>query len=142
MGLVGQYSDTFKTMVLWAAAAQMRINGDVAYDAAVRRAMEEGQAIYRDWTDITITRKFVSGFAGVNVENNLERFTGALLLIRGDQDFLPRRDPEWLRLAPTEDKAFILMGDADHIFHVLNETKSGHSERLLQHTTNWFDRTL
>ena len=142
MGLVGRYPDAFKTMVLWAAAAEMRINGDVAYDAAVRKAMKDGVAVYKDWTDITLTREFISGFVGVNVESNLKRYTGALLTIRGDQDFLPRRDPEWLKLAPTNDKAFILMGGADHIFHVLDRDKLGYSERLLQFTTNWFDRTL
>ena len=142
MGLVGRYPDTFKTMVLWAAAAEMRINGDAAYDAAVRKAMKEGRAVYKDWTDITLTREFISGFAGVNVESNLAHYTGALLTIRGDQDFLPRRDPEWLKLAPTQDKAFILMGGADHIFHVLDDGKPGYSERLLKFTTNWFDRTL
>ena len=142
MGLVGLYPDTFKTMVLWAAAAEMRINGDAAYDAAVRKAMKHGRAVYKDWTDITLTREFISGFVGVNVESNLAIYTGALLTIRGDQDFLPERDPAWLKLAPTDDKAFILMGGADHIFHVLDPDKPGYSERLLQFTANWFDRTL
>ena len=142
MGLVGLYPDTFKTMVLWAAAAEMRINGDAAYDAAVRKAMKHGRAVYKDWTDITLTREFISGFVGVNVENNLALYTGALLTIRGDQDFLPGLDPAWLKLAPTDDKAFILMGGADHIFHVLDPEKPGYSERLLQFTANWFDRTL
>ena len=142
MGLVGLYPDTFKTMVLWAAAAEMRINGDAAYDAAVRKAMKHGRAVYKDWTDITLTREFISGFVGVNVENNLALYTGALLTIRGDQDFLPGLDPAWLKLAPTDDKSFILMGGADHIFHVLDPEKPGYSERLLQSTTNWFDRTL
>jgi alpha/beta superfamily hydrolase len=142
MGLVGRYPDTFKTMVLWAAAAEMRINGDPDYDAAARKAMKEGRAVYKDWTDITLTREFISGFVGVNVESNLALYTGALLTIRGDQDFLPRRDPDWLKLAPTQDKAFVLMGGADHIFHVLDDSKPGYSERLLQSTTNWFDRTL
>jgi|TARA_B110000211_G_scaffold133102_1_gene152656 pimeloyl-ACP methyl ester carboxylesterase len=142
MGLVGLYPDTFKTMVLWAAAAEMRINGDAAYDAAVRKAMKHGRAVYKDWTDITLTREFISGFVGVNVESNLALYTGALLTIRGDQDFLPGLDPAWLKLAPTDDKAFILMGGADHIFHVLDPDKPGYSERLLQFTANWFDRTL
>ena len=142
MGLVGLYPDTFKTMVLWAAAAEMRINGDAAYDAAVRQAMKHGRAVYKDWTDITLTREFISGFVGVNVESNLALYTGALLTIRGDQDFLPGLDPAWLKLAPTDDKAFILMGGADHIFHVLDPDKPGYSERLLQFTANWFDRTL
>ena len=142
MGLVGLYPDTFKTMVLWAAAAEMRINGDAAYDAAVRKAMKHGRAVYKDWTDITLTREFISGFVGVNVESNLALYTGALLTIRGDQDFLPGLDPAWLKLALTDDKSFILMGGADHIFHVLDPEKPGYSERLLQSTTNWFDRTL
>jgi uncharacterized protein len=142
MGLVGQYPDTFKTMVLWAAAAEMRVNGDAAYEAAVRKAMKQGSAVYKDWTDITLTREFVSGFVGVNVERNLAKYTGALLTIRGDQDFLPERDHQWLKLAPTDDKAFILIGGADHIFHVLDDPKPGYSAQLLEYTTDWFDRTL
>jgi len=34
------------------------------------------------------------------------------------------------------------MDGADHLFHVLDETKSVYSERLLSSTVNWFDRTL
>ena len=78
----------------------------------------------------------------IGIESNLARYTGALLTIRGDQDFLPARDPQWLKLAPTDDKAFILMGGADHIFHVLDDPQTAHSAQLLNHTADWFERTL
>ena len=142
MGLIGLYPDTFQTMVLWAAAAEMRINGDAAYEEAAGKAMQNGRAVYKSWRDIILTREFVSGFQGVNVESHLASYTGALLTIRGDLDFLPRRDPDWLKMVPTQDKAFILMGGADHIFDVLDDSKPGNSRRLRQFTTDWFDRTL
>ncbi|MBT5443461.1 MAG: adenosine deaminase [Gammaproteobacteria bacterium] len=53
-----------------------------------------------------------------------------IIPILGDQGFLPRRDPDWLKLAPTQDKAFILMGGAAHISHVLDDNKPGYSERF------------
>ena len=81
-------------------------------------------------------------FVGVNTSQHLATYPGALLTIRGDQDYLPAHDPTWLKLVPTTDKAFMLVGGADHIFNVLDEPRPNMSARVIQATADWLARTL
>lgn len=142
MGLLGRHPDAFESVVLWSAAQEMRISGNEVYDNAVREAIKNGRASYQDWTELTLTREFVLGFVSVNTAKHLKQFDGSLLTIRGDQDFLPRLDPEWLNASPSDDKSFLLIGGADHIFNVLNDPQPNYAARALQETTSWFVRTL
>ena len=142
MAVAGAHPDWFASMVLWSAAEEMRLSGDAAYNEVIRQALDEGRAVYRTWSDITVTREFVLSFVGVNTRSQLSAYPGALLAIRGDKDYLARHDPQWLELAPTQDKAFYLIGGADHIFNVLETPKSSYGARAISATTAWFDRTL
>jgi len=142
MGLIGRQPDAFESVVLWSAAQEMRISGNETYDNAVREALKNGRATYKDWTDITLTREFVTGFVGVNTARHLKQFDGSLLTIRGDRDFLPRFDPDWLNLSPSQDKSFLLIGGADHIFNVLEDPQPNYPARVIDETTGWFVRTL
>lgn len=142
MGLIGRQPDAFESVVLWSAAQEMRITGNEVYNNAVREALKNGRASYQDWTELTLTREFVTGFIAVNTAKHLKQFDGSLLAIRGDQDFLPRLDPDWLEMSPSDDKTFLLIGGADHIFNVLHDPKPNYSARVLQETTSWFVRTL
>lgn len=140
--IAGSHPDWFKTMALWSGAEQMDITSDQAYATAARLAMKNGRAVYRTWTDITLTREFLSSFVGVNVGRNIATYPGSLLTIRGTNDFLPPVDRRWLKDAPTTDKTFVLIGDADHIFSVLDDPKPDYGQRVIEMTVNWFDRTL
>ena len=141
MTLGAAHPDWFASMVIWSGARAMNRSGDPAYSAAVRTAMAEGRAVYRDWTDITLTREHLSSYVGVDASDGLERYPGSFLAIRGDRDHLPRLDPDWLARLPTDDKAFLLLGGADHIFNVLDAT-SVHGDRVIEATAAWFARTL
>ena len=142
MGILDEYADAFHSVVLWSAAEQMRINGDPAYDNAAMKAMREGRAVYKDFTDITLTREHLSSFVGVDVHHNLRLYQGSLLSIRGDQDFLPSRERKWFEISPSSDKSFLLIGGANHIFNVLDTPQPGYPARVLDTTTRWLVRTL
>jgi uncharacterized protein len=132
----------FQTMVLWSAAESMNTKRDTAYSEASQQAMRKGSAVYSTWTDITLTREHLASFVGVDVSLKLSEYPGPLLSIRGDHDYVPSNERKWFSLLPTQDKAFILIGGADHIFNVLEVPRPAYSERVIEETIGWFDRTL
>lgn len=134
--------DWFASMVLWSAASNMNMADDPYAKDAWREAIETGTGSYQSWTELTLTREFIVGFSGVEVTPRLADYPGALLTIRGTEDFLPSQDQHWLQLAPTKDKSFLLIGGADHIFNVLEEPQPHYSSQVLKATVDWFDRTL
>ncbi len=142
MGLIGRHPEAFQSVVLWSAAEQMRIAGDENYDIAVRKALKEGKASYQDFTEITLTREFVTGFVGVNTARHLKAYDGALLAVRGDLDFLPANDPQWLKISPSNDKSFLLIGGADHTFNIFDDSRPVYAPRVIAETSAWFARTL
>jgi pimeloyl-ACP methyl ester carboxylesterase len=143
MAVASQHPDWFQTMVLWSAAeSTMNIERDVAYSEAAQKAMREGRGVYTSWVDITLTRKHLASFVGVDVSLKLSEYPGPLLSIRGDQDYVPSNERKWFSLLPTKDKTFVLIGGADHIFNVLDNPRPAYSERVIKETIDWFDRTL
>lgn len=144
LSLIGHHPDGFDSVVLWSAAETMRTGeayGD-SYNRAVREAMLEGEATYMDFTEITLTREFLASFIGVNVGSNLAQYNGALLTIRGSNDFLPSADRRWLELTPSRDKEFVLIGDTDHTFNIFDDTKPGRAAAVIEKTARWLGRTL
>ncbi len=142
MTIAGDNPLWFTSMVLWSAAQSMRVDGDKKYSGAVRLAMKNGSSVYHGWTDITLTRAFLSSYVGVQASLGLAEYPGAFLTIRGDQDYLPSHDREWLKRVPTQDKSFLLIGGASHIYNVLDSPKPVYGNKVIEATVRWFDRTL
>lgn len=142
MAVIGEQPAWFDSLVLWSAAEEMRNSSDVGYTRAAKQAMREGTGVYTTWTTITLTREFLSSFVAVNVGQNLAKFEGSLLAIRGDQDFLPAVDPQWMKISPATEKRFILLGGADHIFNVLEDPRPVYGAQVIKETVDWFERTL
>jgi dienelactone hydrolase len=142
MEVVGQQPDWFTSMVLWSAAQEVQMQGSPAFSAAVRDAVAEGRGSYSSYAEITLTREFVLSFIGVDASRALSNYAGALLAIRGDADYLPSHDRDWLRRAAGRDKSFLLIGGADHIFNVLEEPRPDYGARVIDATAGWFQRTL
>lgn len=142
MELIGAQPQAVSSLVLWSAAQDMTGGDNATYDDAVRTALAGGEGIYRTYADITLTREFVASYVAVDASRHLARYPGALLTIRGELDYLARHDPKWLQLAPGSDKAFLLIGNADHIFNVLEQPPPNFGQRVITATANWFERTL
>lgn len=143
MALMGRNPDWFDAAVLWSAAARMDFSsGDPALVDAARDALRDGRAVYRTWTDITLTREFLVSYMGVDASTGLASYGGDLLAIRGTADYLPALDSQWIAATPGEDDAVILIDGADHIFGVLEQPRPAHGDRVLEHTAAWFDARL
>jgi len=143
MILAAEHPDWFQTMVLWSAADAMSLRGgDPTYADAARAAVRDGRATYRTWAKTTLTREHLVSFVGVSASEKLARYPGAYLTIRGDRDYLPSHDRKWLNIVPTSEKAFQLIGGADHIFNVLERPKPDYGDRVIRSSADWFERTL
>ncbi|MEE4299796.1 MAG: alpha/beta fold hydrolase [Pseudomonadales bacterium] len=143
MSLMGRHPDWFDVAVLWSSAARMDFtSGDPALVGAARAALRDGRAVYRTWTDITLTREFLVSYLGVDASVGLVAYPGSLLAIRGTADYLPALDAQWIAATPGEDDAVILIDGADHVFGVLEAPRPAHGERVLEHTISWFDGRL
>jgi len=142
LALLGREGDAFRSVVLWSASDRMDLTGSSTYAAAAKAAILDGEAAVTTWIDTTLTRRFVASYIGVQVGGALARYQGSLLSIRGSEDFLPRQDPQWLAACPSTDKAFLLLGGADHTFNVLDEPRPGYGQRVIDATVAWLARTL
>ena len=148
-----QHPKWFKTMALWSSPS-----GD---QFAMYAATETGRTALRDgvateevpgWKSITTKREFYESFRGVDLDRSLAKYPGAFLAVRGSEDFLPPHESEFLkiaagRLAASKPEAKIgpaeavLIGGADHIFHVF-QPERGQATRVIGVTVAWFERTL
>lgn len=143
LALVGRHPEAVDSLVLWSTA------GDLAVDfftneelkPAIREAMETGEAIHQSWTALTLTREHLTGMAGYDLFGPLEAYRGALLAIRGTDDYVHNYDPRILAAASANPEEIATIGNADHIFNTLDPT-STHDERAIELTVEWFAHTL
>ena len=141
----GESPDRFRCLVLWSTASgDMHAGvtgGNFARVAAQADREGIGSLEIPGWKTVTLRKEFFESYRGVDTDRSLARYPGALLSIRGTEDYLPKREPELLKLAPGRPKEAILIGGADHIFNVF-QPALGHSDRVVALTVDWVKRVL
>ncbi len=137
-----RHPDWFRTMVLWSSPSGDAYAG-LTNSPTAQKALRNGVAseTVPGWKTITTHREFYESFRGINLDQSLAKYPGALLSVRGSLDFLPQRDAELLKLAPGHPTEAVLIGGANHIFDVF-QPELGHAERALKVTMEWAERTL
>ncbi|WP_317932947.1 alpha/beta hydrolase [Halioxenophilus sp. WMMB6] len=142
IGLTGNNPKAVTSLVLWSSA------GNPAYmltgvrdPVAVKRAIDTGQAVVHAWVDLTITREHLLGMVGYDIFPPMQAYEGALLSIRGSDDYVEPIETELFANANAAPEDFYQIGGADHIFHSL-EPDSDFDERVISHTVNWLTATL
>ncbi|MCZ6672947.1 MAG: hypothetical protein O7C75_08405 [Verrucomicrobia bacterium] len=107
----------------------------------MKKVITEGSAVFESWVSITYTREAYVSWIGFEAEDYLPNYEGAFLGIRGTDDILPLYKPEWMEILPSKRKAYHVLGDADHIFNVLEPDKS-QGDIVVKLTVDWFIDTL
>jgi len=139
--ILGRHPTWFRTGVVWSTPT-----GDLGKfimtmpgaDEAVRKGVSTYDA---GWKKITTFRAFYESFQGVDLNRSVAKYPGALLAVRGSEDFVPNGDADLIKHAPGLPREAILIGGADHIFNLF-EPQKGLAERAVQVTADWLGRTL
>lgn len=143
LALVGRNPDAVNSLVLWSTSADPA--GDLFTNEALKpiihRALETGEATYQTWTDLVLTREHIKGMEGHELFGPLRDYRGALLTIRGTEDYVTNYDRRILAAANGSPEEIVTIGKADHIFHTLDPSSS-HDERAIALTIDWFGQTL
>jgi len=146
----------FRSMVLWSSPGGDQYAAFTGGEYREARAQAErtgtGTVDYSGWKTVTLHREFFESFRGIDMDRSLAKYPGAFLSVRGADDYLPQHEAEFMkiaagRLAAAQPEAKIgpaeavIIGGADHIFHVFDGEK-GQAARVLEVTVAWFGRTL
>lgn len=138
----GEHPDWFRTMVLWSSPSGDQF-AQLSASETAQRALREGVAteVVPGWKSITTKRGFYESFRGVDLDVSLAKYPGALLAVRGSEDFLPPHEAEFMRIAKGRPAEAVVIAGADHIFHVF-QPERGQAQRVLDVTVAWLERTL
>ena len=107
----------FRTMVLWSSPWGDQDKFMLGTEPA-QRALRDG-SVTEDlpgWKRITRQREFFESFRGVDLDRSLAKYPGALLSVRGAEDFIPPHEAEFMRIAKGRPAEAVIVGGADHIF--------------------------
>ena len=132
----------FRTMVLWSSPSGDQF-AQLSASETAQKALRDGVAteVVPGWKSITTKREFYESFRGVDLDRSLAKYPGALLSVRGAEDYLPPHEAEFLKVAPGRPAEAVIIGGADHIFHVF-QPELGQAQRAVDVTAAWLERTL
>ena len=135
------------SMVLWSSAVNPLeiLRGD-ARASGIKAALKKGVGTWNAWMPIEVTRRHVLGMLGEPILSEFGVYTGALLTLRGSEDYLPQADQAILDASGASIGTSVVIQGADHIFNVVAPDQKladqHYAIRVLDATTDWFAETL
>ena len=135
------------SMVLWSSAVNPLdiLRGD-ARASGIKAALKKGVGTWNAWMPIEVTRRHVLGMLGEPILSEFGGYKGALLTLRGSEDYLPQADQAILDASGASIGTSVVIQGADHIFNVVAPDQKladqHYAIRVLNATTDWFAETL
>ncbi len=142
IALAGEKNNEIDSLVLWSSADTPAEVVKNLLDAQQTKQLEEGNNVVMNaWVDITITPQHFKGFFVSDIFPSFGAYSGALMTIRGTEDYLPDIDRKILDVAAGDIEESRYISGADHIFNVLDPNET-YDDRVLHQTIQWFIDTL
>ena len=140
--LMGLHPADINSVVLWSSAGDPALVGQsILSPAQMREVLETGEVKVPTWETLTVTKEHILGMMGHNIYHNVSAYQGALLSIRGSEDYVKPIEKHLFPLtSSTIAEARIIQG-ADHIFNTFEQNRN-YDERLIKQTVDWLVDTL
>ena len=139
--LVGQSPEAIDSLLLWSTVGNPNLMFTDFTEAQKESLMQQGEVTIPYWVDLTISQEHYLGFQGYDPFPALKNYRGALLSIRGTEDYVPAQEALIFAAASASPEKELIIEKADHIFNVL-DPESVHDERLIEASKTWFSETL
>jgi pimeloyl-ACP methyl ester carboxylesterase len=148
MATAARHPEWFRCLVLWSS-----VTGDlheaftswsiVREQGVEAKAEKEGVAALEiaGWKTVTLRREFFASLRGVDLDAALAVYPGAVLSVRGTEDFLPVREAELLKIAKGRPAEAVLIAGADHVFNVFTPG-APQPGQARDSTVEWLARNL
>lgn len=142
IALAGKRPNDIESLVLWSSAdTPSVVVKNLLNDEQRVQVERDGKTVLEEWVDLTVTKRHYDGFFVDDIFPAFRKYEGALLTIRGTQDYLPDIDKRILNTASGHMEEAHYISGADHIFNVL-DANATYDERVLNKTVKWFVSTL
>jgi fermentation-respiration switch protein FrsA (DUF1100 family) len=99
--------------------------------------MQDDRVTLPRWVDVTITKEHYLGYKGYDVLTPLKAYRGAILSIRGSEDYLVPAEREIFAAASATPEFSWTIEGADHILNVYDQPNPGYGEQVVQATVKF-----
>lgn len=135
--LIGDNHQAVDSVVLWSTVGDPGTMFEDLTAEQKQQVMQDDKVTLQRWVDVTITKKHYLGYKGYDIFTPLKAYRGAILSIRGSDDYLVPAEREIFAAASaTPEFSWILEG-ADHTLNVYDQPNPGYGEQVLQATVKF-----
>jgi len=135
--LIGGNPQAVDSVVLWSTVGDPGTMFEDLTAEQKQQVMQDDKVTLQRWVDVTITKKHYLGYKGYDIFTPLKAYRGAILSIRGSDDYLVPAEREIFAAASaTPEFSWILEG-ADHTLNVYDQPNPGYGEQVLQATVKF-----
>ncbi len=142
IALAGNINNSINSLVLWSSAVNpSEIFTNIKPQKNIRDVIEEGEGIFNEFTDITVTKQHYLGMQGYEPLKTLHHYSGGLLTVRGTEDFVPMHDLNIVNSSSSNHAEVRLIKGANHIFNTFDANNQS-DEQVIDYSKQWFLNTL
>ncbi|MDG1206771.1 MAG: alpha/beta fold hydrolase [Pseudomonadales bacterium] len=135
--LIGDNPLALNSLVLWSTVGDP---GTMFKDLTAeqkQQVMQDDRVTLQRWVDVTITKEHYLGYKGYNIFTPLTAYRGAILSIRGSEDYLVPAEREIFAAASATPEFSWTIEGADHILNVYDQPNPGYGEQVVQATVKF-----
>jgi|TARA_B110000977_G_scaffold27234_2_gene34315 hypothetical protein len=135
--LIGDNPQAVDSVVLWSTVGDPGTMFDDLTAEQKQQVMQDDKVTLQRWVDVTITKKHYLGYKGYDIFTPLKAYRGAILSIRGSDDYLVPAEQDIFAAASAAPEFSWILEGADHTLNVYDQPNPGYGEQVLQATVKF-----